>query len=610
MKKITSVFCSVLCSVAIAVSMLVPAAAFSDVTDESASKAISTLSSLGIISGYDDGLFHPEDYLTRSQFCKMVITAKGLDSSVSTASKKLLFNDVTPSHWAYMYISEAYQNNLISGYGNGYFGPDDTITYAQVITILLRTLGYSSTDIGKYWPDDYISFAKEIGIDTSDAQNPDSPVSRQEAAMLVYQALTAKTKSGKYLFDELADTVIGSAILLGINETSPAGVENCVKIGVNGSSSYYSNSGGIADTSMIGNEGKLLLNDEGEAICFVATGDSYRIVSGILVSTGDYENRISYVKIYSDNSIISYPESSEISKNSVGQSGSLLLNKNNGAVAFISDRKGVYTINTGAGYIADGVVSYEGVENCSKFIIGGNSVYYSSEAGGSINGSVGDCGTVITDSDGNFYAFVKDSGSYGEGEGILLKIEDKSAVFLVNGEIVTKNHSGGLSQSDIGRSGLIICNSSGYVSGFAADRDSPQYTVYTDAVFLNDPIPADSWYYATGNVAVFMVNGQIKYYPIPAKTSVKNKGYSGYLIINEDGTLNSFIGESKKYSVFTGTVRSVGTDQGISYIAFLEDGDTSEMIFYTIGNVSAKSGNYGMIFINSSGYAEYFVSIS
>ena len=54
-----------------------PALAFSDVSGEELSEAVEVLSGLGIVSGYSDGSYHPDDALTRAQFCKLAILTEG-----------------------------------------------------------------------------------------------------------------------------------------------------------------------------------------------------------------------------------------------------------------------------------------------------------------------------------------------------------------------------------------------------------------------------------------------------------------------------------------------------------------------------------------------------
>lgn len=70
----------------------------------------------GIVSGYSDGTFRPYQYVTRAQLAKMVIVAGGLQL-ISPSSPT--FNDVPPEFWAYSYIETAVANHIVGGYACG-----------------------------------------------------------------------------------------------------------------------------------------------------------------------------------------------------------------------------------------------------------------------------------------------------------------------------------------------------------------------------------------------------------------------------------------------------------------------------------------------------------
>ena len=96
--------------------------------------AISTLSNGGIISGYPDGTFDPNGYITRAEFA--VIAARFFDMDYQGED---LFPDID-GHWAQDYINQAAENGFIEGYPDGTFGPDKYITRAEAVTLVNRTL--------------------------------------------------------------------------------------------------------------------------------------------------------------------------------------------------------------------------------------------------------------------------------------------------------------------------------------------------------------------------------------------------------------------------------------------------------------------------------------
>ena len=96
--------------------------------------AVSTLSSMGIITGYPDGTFRPNAAITRAEFA--AIAARFDNDGDKTAAK---FSDIA-TNWAKDEISIAYNNGWITGYPDGTFGPQRDITRAETMTLVNRVL--------------------------------------------------------------------------------------------------------------------------------------------------------------------------------------------------------------------------------------------------------------------------------------------------------------------------------------------------------------------------------------------------------------------------------------------------------------------------------------
>ena len=96
--------------------------------------AVSTLSSMGIITGYPDGTFRPNAAITRAEFAAI---AARFDSNGDKTTAK--FSDIA-THWAKDEISIAYNNGWITGYPDGTFGPQRDITRAETMTLVNRVL--------------------------------------------------------------------------------------------------------------------------------------------------------------------------------------------------------------------------------------------------------------------------------------------------------------------------------------------------------------------------------------------------------------------------------------------------------------------------------------
>lgn len=189
-KKIVTL---VLCA---AVLMSVPAFAFSDVSADNTYKdAIDNLSSLGVLEGYPDGSFGTKNPLTRAQFAKIVVAMTG-NSDAAESKKTEVFTDVSANHWAIGYINEAAELGLITGYPDGSFAPEENINYAQAITVVIRMLGYSSAEVGTNWPFDYINKAAELGITKNLRFSNSEILTREVAAYILNNSLFAKEGSG------------------------------------------------------------------------------------------------------------------------------------------------------------------------------------------------------------------------------------------------------------------------------------------------------------------------------------------------------------------------------------------------------------------------------
>ena len=114
--------------------------AYSDVPAELwCNNAISTLSNMGIISGYSNGTFRPSAPITRAELTK--IAAGFFADNRVTSHYDGRFSDVSGSEWFVSALEKAIEEGIVEGYGDSSFAPDQYITRAQACTIINRTLG-------------------------------------------------------------------------------------------------------------------------------------------------------------------------------------------------------------------------------------------------------------------------------------------------------------------------------------------------------------------------------------------------------------------------------------------------------------------------------------
>ena len=103
---------------------------FSDASDDWYSKAVNYVVGKGLISGYPNGTFKPNDSITRAEFAQMI---SGYIKNEKAGSSD--FQDVK-DHWAKDAIDKLYGNKNVTGYPDGSFKPNAKITRAEAVTIL------------------------------------------------------------------------------------------------------------------------------------------------------------------------------------------------------------------------------------------------------------------------------------------------------------------------------------------------------------------------------------------------------------------------------------------------------------------------------------------
>jgi len=170
-------------------------ARYSDISDIETAVAAATLTGLGVTDGTGNGMFSPNQTLTRAEACKLMVLMMGLGNKVSSYAKKTVFSDVKGGMWYTGYVNLANAQGIVNGYGNGKFGPEDTITYGQLATMIIRMLGYKTSDIGSLWPLDYTDYAEEIGLSDNLELDPYDGLTRSDAAILFYRSLGAANKN-------------------------------------------------------------------------------------------------------------------------------------------------------------------------------------------------------------------------------------------------------------------------------------------------------------------------------------------------------------------------------------------------------------------------------
>jgi hypothetical protein len=177
---------------------LVRLISFEDVPDGYWAKMpIENTGTVGLVEGYPDKTFRPDRALTRAELATLLVRAKQLPLPMDRAAAKV-FTDVDPDHWAAKYLEVAKRAGLVKGYPDGTFRPNNKINKAEGITVLVRFEGIEVAqeahekpywDVNKdHWAARYIQSAKELGMLKYVEKNylhPNNTLARAEAVEML-----------------------------------------------------------------------------------------------------------------------------------------------------------------------------------------------------------------------------------------------------------------------------------------------------------------------------------------------------------------------------------------------------------------------------------------
>ncbi|MDF5706612.1 MAG: S-layer homology domain-containing protein [Nostoc sp. S4] len=201
---------------------------FSDVSSNYwAADFIQQLSQRGVIAGFPDGSFRPEEAVTRAQFAAMVNKA----FQKSQQRSPINFADVPSNYWAYSAIEQAYTIGFLSGYPGNRFEPNQAIPRQQVLVSLANGLDYTasanSESTLQYFNDasNIASYArspiaaateKQIVVNYPNVKflNPTATATRAQVAAFIYQALVSSNQA----------SAINSPYIVAVGSTTPTPV--------------------------------------------------------------------------------------------------------------------------------------------------------------------------------------------------------------------------------------------------------------------------------------------------------------------------------------------------------------------------------------------------
>jgi S-layer homology domain len=147
--------------------------------------SITTLASEKIINGFDDGTFGPEKSITRAEILKIILQASG--NGLGETPLEKCFPDVSQNMWYHAYICRAYMLRVTNGFSDGTFKPNNTVTTLEALAFGFRafSIPIPQTGSGELWYEPLRKMAHDNHILSSDSYTLDTPISRGKASELI-----------------------------------------------------------------------------------------------------------------------------------------------------------------------------------------------------------------------------------------------------------------------------------------------------------------------------------------------------------------------------------------------------------------------------------------
>ena len=600
-----------------------------------AGEAVGILSNLGILQGFEDGTFRPGETVTRAQMAAVICRMLDYEETAQGNGGNTVFSDVSASHWASGYINVAQQIGVINGYGDGTFLPENEVTYEQAVKMIVCALGYELAAKSKGgYPTGYLSIASSEGINKNAGGKVGSPASRQTIAILVYNSLEVRlfdqqtwTLNGSDEYSKSDDTVLskylgvkkweGVVTEVPFTEYASSGyddsdtpyitIDGFYREYNNGSYQKYENESKRADASLVGAGGLL----GRKVIAYIGDEEDDRTGNYMVYAISEKSNSNTVTSITSTQLVES--DDSEWNKN-----GKISYRKTGGTK--------VYDIDLGTG--VKFYVNYERETSLGRYCSTEDIASYLSEGGKIevISNDNDDKADVVIISAYSDESVIKEAEEeddiytftlYNNGalEDIDTEADDELVIIYKNGKIAYPEdleEGDTVSTVEVGKDVRILYVSSDSVTGKVSAYDTYDNTVtiagkeYELSPFMNGSVKK-----LGGEEGIFYLNcdGQISYND---SDSASSGNYGLFLAIGYYGGIsqthtvqiamaNGHVGEydlSSKVKFYdeNGDIILSGDEDVAAKLAYMASGSTSagKTSYTTVANASNMIFRYTM----------------
>lgn len=172
---------------------------FSDVkSDYPNAEALESLRNVGVIGGFSDGSYKPDEKITRAEALALIANATDADFGGKIYAN--CFTDVK-EEWFAVFVCYGKDKGFLKGYEDGSYKPNDVVNKVEILKVVMTAFGYELPKTVKEqpysdvevtaWFAPYVYIAKEQGITSSDSPtfDPSHQMTRAEFAQLIYNVM-------------------------------------------------------------------------------------------------------------------------------------------------------------------------------------------------------------------------------------------------------------------------------------------------------------------------------------------------------------------------------------------------------------------------------------
>ena len=171
--------------------------------------AIDALVEQGVLEGYSDGSFKPDQEVTRAEAMKIILLGMGISVNESSSSAGQ-FSDVSENDWFYDIVGTAVDLGIIEGYDDGTFRPAQTVNRAEALKMMLEANNEAAVAPGSdpfvdvptsAWFAPYANYAKTWNIEppqTDGLWHPEAAITRGNISEMVYRLQEVEESGNEY----------------------------------------------------------------------------------------------------------------------------------------------------------------------------------------------------------------------------------------------------------------------------------------------------------------------------------------------------------------------------------------------------------------------------